>query len=49
MSKESKGKGTLRKLAYGIGSIADTGSYSILSTFLLFFLIDVVLINAWLA
>jgi len=49
MSKESKGKGTLRKLAYGIGSIADTGSYSILSTFLLFFLIDVVLIDAWLA
>jgi Na+/melibiose symporter-like transporter len=47
MSKESKGR--LGKLAYGIGSIADTGSYSIVSTFLLFFLIDIVLINAWFA
>ncbi|MHA1843115.1 MAG: MFS transporter [Promethearchaeota archaeon] len=47
MSKKSTG--IFQKLSYGIGSIADTGSYSIVSTFLLFFLIDVVYLNAWLA
>jgi Na+/melibiose symporter-like transporter len=47
MSEKADSK--LTKLAYGIGSIADTGSYSIVSTFLLFFLTDVVYLNAWLS
>ncbi|MFX0060351.1 MAG: MFS transporter [Candidatus Heimdallarchaeota archaeon] len=44
-----KSNGRLQKLAYSIGSIADTGSYSIVSSFLLYFLIDVVYLNTWLA
>jgi GPH family glycoside/pentoside/hexuronide:cation symporter len=47
MSEDSNGR--FQKLTYGIGSIADTGSYSIISTFLLYFLIDVVFLDAGLA
>jgi len=37
------------KLLYAIGSIGDTGSYVLVSTYLQFFLIDVAFLNAWLA
>lgn len=47
MSKKETSK--KQKLAYGIGSIADTGSYSVVSNFLLFFLIDVIYLGSWLA
>jgi len=42
-------KGRLGKIVYSIGSIGDTGSYTIVSTFLLYFLIDIVRLDAWLS
>ena len=42
-------KGRLGKIAYSIGSIGDTGSYTVVSTFLLYFLIDIVYLDPWLA
>jgi GPH family glycoside/pentoside/hexuronide:cation symporter len=42
-------KGRVGKIVYGLGSIGDTGSYQLLSAFLLFFLIDIVHFDSWLA
>jgi GPH family glycoside/pentoside/hexuronide:cation symporter len=49
MKMPKKLKKESSKLGYSIGSIGDTGSYSIVSSFLLYFLIDVVFLDAWLA
>jgi len=47
MPKSSKKESS--KLWYSVGSIGDTGSYSIVSSFLFYFLIDVIFLDAWLA
>lgn len=47
MSKISKKESS--KLLYSVGSIGDTGSYSIVSSFLFYFLIDVIFLDTWLA
>jgi len=42
-------KGRPAKLVYSVTSIGATGSYTLVSTFLLYFLIDIVHLDAWLS
>ena len=42
-------KGRLGKIVYSVTSIGATGSYILVSTFLLYFLIDIVHLDAWLS
>ncbi|HEY48730.1 MAG TPA: hypothetical protein G4O13_01635 [Dehalococcoidia bacterium] len=41
--------GRAQKVAFSIGGIGETGSYEVIATFLLFYLIEVVHLDAWLA